>query len=171
MRELLQFLGDDPQREGLKDTPARFVKFLREFMSPEPYTLTTFKNEGGNDMIVQTDIPFYSLCEHHLATFFGSASVAYLPERRIVGLSKLARTVQHFASRLQNQERITKQVADMIEKELKPSGVGVILKARHLCMEMRGIKARPAQTITSRMTGALFDNSAARAELLSMIDG
>jgi GTP cyclohydrolase I len=170
VKELLRFIGDDTEREGLKETPKRFVQFLKEFTSPEPFKMTTFENEGGDDLIVQTDIPFYSLCEHHLAPFFGTASVAYLPKGRIVGLSKLARTVQHFSRQFQNQERITKQIADLIEQELKPSGVGVVLKARHLCMEMRGIEARGAQTITSRMTGAFFKNPAARAEFLSIIN-
>jgi len=166
---LLRFLGDDPDREGLRDTPKRYIKFLQEFLNPPSFNLTTFTNEGGHDMVVQTDIPFYSICEHHLAPFFGTATVAYLPKQRIVGLSKLARTVQHFGCRLQNQERITKQVADLLESALEPEGVAVVLKARHLCMEMRGVKAHPAQTTTSRMVGGFFDNASARSEFFEMV--
>ncbi len=169
LRDLLRYVGEDPNREGLRDTPRRYMKFLKEFMEPAPFNFTTFTNEGGNDMIIQKEIPFYSVCEHHLAPFFGTACVAYLPEERIVGRSKLSRVVQHFASRLQNQERITKQVADFIDEKLNPSGCGVVLTARHMCMEMRGIKARGAETRTSRMTGKFFNEPSARAELLSLI--
>ena len=168
VRQTLEWLGEDPSREGLRDTPKRHAKFLLEFTSPDPFEFTTFANEGGDDMIVQTGIPFYSLCEHHLAPFFGIASVAYIPKGRIVGLSKLARAVDWYSRRLQNQERITHQVAERIEKELSPEGVAVVLKGRHLCMEMRGIKKSGTETTTSRMTGAFFENPSARAEFLSL---
>lgn len=161
--------GDDPDREGLKDTPKRHVKFLAEFTTPEPFTFTTFANEGGDDMIVQTGIPFYSLCEHHLVPFFGIASVAYIPSHRIVGLSKLARCVDFHSRALQNQERITFQIAETLEKELLPTGVGVVLKARHLCMEMRGVRKPGTETITSRVKGAFFDNPATRKEFFDLI--
>lgn len=168
VREMLKWIGDDPSREGLRDTPKRHAKFLKEFVSPEPFEFTTFANEGGDDMIVQTGIPFYSLCEHHLAPFFGTAAVAYIPRGRIVGLSKLARAVDWYSRRLQNQERITHQVAKRLEEELTPEGVAVVLKGRHLCMEMRGVKKPGTQTTTSRMTGAFFENPSARAEFLSL---
>jgi len=169
LRSLFRQMGDDPDREGLRDTPKRYLNFLAEFISPPAFNFTTFENEGADDMIAQTEIPFYSLCEHHLAPFFGVAAVGYIPKGRIVGLSKLARTVGHFAGRLQNQERITKQIADLLEEKLKPEGVAVVLRARHLCVEMRGVKAAGTVTTTSRMNGAFFDNPTARAEFLSLI--
>lgn len=168
IREMLEWMGDDPTREGLKDTPKRYTKFLKEFTSPEPFEFTCFANEGDDDLIVQTGIPFFSLCEHHLAPFFGIAAVGYIPKGRIVGLSKLARAVDWYSRRLQNQERITHNVAARIEEELSPAGVAVILQARHLCMEMRGIKKTGAQTTTSRMTGAFFEKPEARAEFLNL---
>jgi len=170
VRELLRYVGDDPTREGLRETPARHLKFLREFSSPQEFTWTTFQNEGGDDMIVQTGIPFYSLCEHHLAPFFGTACVAYIPEGRIVGLSKLARAVDYYSRRLQNQERITYEVAEAIQRELAPTGVAVVMKARHLCMEMRGVRKAGCETTTSRMSGAFFDNGRCRAEFLKLIE-
>ena len=169
LRKLFRQLGDDPDREGLRDTPMRYLKFLREFISPQGFNFTTFDSEGMTDLIVQTEIPFYSLCEHHLAPFFGVAAVGYIPRGRIVGLSKLARTVGHFAGRLQNQERITQQVADLLVEKLNPEAVAVVLKARHLCVEMRGVKAAGTVTTTSRMTGTFIDNAPARAEFLSLI--
>lgn len=170
VRELLQGVcAEDPHREGLIGTPQRYVKFLHDFTHPEPYEFTTFANEGGDDMIVQTAIPFYSLCEHHLAPFFGTASVAYLPRDRIVGLSKLARCVDTHSRALQNQERITFQIAQTLEKKLSSTGVAVVLKARHLCMEMRGVKKPGTHTITSRLTGAFFDNPSCRQEFFDVI--
>ena len=162
---LLRHCGEDPGREGLIDTPKRYVKFLHEFTHPAPFKFTTFTNEGGDDMIVQTGIPFYSLCEHHLAPFFGMASVAYLPKKRIVGLSKLARCVDYHARHLQNQERITFQVAETLRDVLATDGIAVVLKARHLCMEMRGVRKPGTHTITSRLKGSFFDNPATRQEL------
>lgn len=164
---LLAGLGEDISREGLRDTPARVAKFYREHIEREPVVLTSFQNEGIDELIVQTGIPFYSLCEHHMVPFFGTATVAYLPGERIVGLSKLARLVQYHARGLQNQERITTQVADALEA-LEPKAIGVILRARHLCMEMRGVKTQGAQTATSDLRGALRTNQALRMEFLSL---
>lgn len=169
IRELISHLGDDPGREGLQETPKRYLKFLREFLEPQKFNFTTFENDSGDDMIVQTGIPFHSLCEHHLAPFFGFASVAYIPKKRIVGLSKLARCVDHFARRFQNQERITFQIAEELTRHLDPGGVAVTLTARHFCMEMRGIKKPGTTTTTSRMTGAFFENVSTRAEFYSLI--
>ncbi len=160
---------DDPSREGLTGTPERHVKFLREFTTPEPFKMTTFDAEGLDNVVLQTGIPFYSLCEHHLVPFFGTAAVAYIPSGRIVGLSKLARTVDTCARRLQNQERITQQVADTLAHALNPDGIAVVLKARHLCMEMRGIRKPGAVTTTSVMHGRFREDAAARAELLTLI--
>jgi len=163
---LLETLGEDPTREGLRDTPKRVMKFYREFLTPPEFNFTTFDGEGADEMIIQKDIPFFSLCEHHLAPFFGTATVAYIPNDKIVGLSKLARTVETYARRLQNQERITSQIAERLQQELSPRGVAVTLKARHFCMEMRGVRTHDVSTITSKLTGFFKDDPKARAEYL-----
>jgi len=160
---------DDYTREGLKETPRRYIKFLDEFFNPEPFEFTTFENEGNDQMITVTDIPFYSLCEHHLAPFFGIAHVAYIPTDRIVGLSKIPRTVDKFSRSFQNQERITQQIADFLQESLMPRGVAVILKARHLCVEMRGIQKTGVQTTTSAMKGVFETDINARQEFLNLI--
>lgn len=165
---LLHAVGQDVDRQGLVDTPKRVMKFWREFLSPAPFELTVFDNDGSDEMIVQTNIPMYSLCEHHLLPFFGEATVAYLPTSKIIGLSKLARVVDAVARAPQNQERITRMVADQIEHAVSPAGVAVVVTARHLCMEMRGIKARGACTTTSDMRGVFRNDSRARAELLAL---
>lgn len=166
---ILQYLGEDPTREGLRDTPKRYLKFLKEFLKPKEFNYTSFDAEGTDEMIVQTNIPFYSLCEHHIAPFFGVAHVAYIPSKKIVGLSKLARTVDLYANRLQNQERITTQIAERLIKELDPIGVAVTLKAQHLCMNMRGVKKHDTWTTTSKMLGAFKDDPRARNEYLNLI--
>jgi GTP cyclohydrolase I len=168
-REILKALGENPNREGLADTPKRYIKFLREFLEPKEFNFTTFDSEGADEMIVQTGIPFYSLCEHHIAPFFGVASVAYIPNDKIVGLSKLARTVDLYANRFQNQERITTQIAERIQKELNPKGVGVHLKAQHLCMCMRGVKKHDTWTITSKLLGNFKSDEKVRSEFLRFI--
>ena len=128
-REILLNLGENPNREGLKETPKRYIKFLREFLNPPKFKFTTFSSEGYDEMIVESNIPFQSLCEHHCAPFFGYATIAYIPDKKIVGLSKLPRCLEHFSRKFQNQERITQQVADFINEKLTPKGVGVLLKA------------------------------------------
>ena len=169
IRSLLQALQQDITREGLVQTPRRVFGFYEQFLNPQPFTFTTFENENGADeMIVQKGIPFYSLCEHHMLPFFGTAIVAYIPHKRIVGLSKLARCVQFHASGLQNQERITQQVNKTLMKELEPKGVGVIITARHMCMEMRGVKAPGAETVTSSLSGAFRDDPRTRNEFLQL---
>lgn len=168
-RRILEYLGEDPTREGLVDTPKRYIKFMKQFLSSEDFNFTTFENEGTDEMIIQKDIPFFSLCEHHTAPFFGTATVAYIPSERIVGLSKLARTVQLYSHNFQNQERITSQVAERLEKELQPLGVAVTVKARHFCMEMRGVKTHDVHTVTTKLTGAFKDKPETRAEFLSQI--
>lgn len=160
---------DDPSREGLRETPARYAKFLQEFLSPPEFKMTTFAAEHYDEVIVQSNIPFYSLCEHHLAPFFGEGFIAYLPDKKIVGLSKLARTLEKFSRRLQNQERITTQVAEYLTEELEPRGVAVVLKAQHLCMSMRGVQKPGVITTTSKMTGAFLDHAPARNEFLQLI--
>ena len=160
---------DDPTREGLVDTPRRYVKFLREFTNPAPFKFTAFDGEGTDEMIVQTGIPFHSLCEHHMAPFFGTAHIAYLPGSKIVGLSKLARCLDHYARRLQNQERITTQVAERLMMELEPNGVAVVLQAEHLCMAMRGVCKHNTVTKTSKMLGVFHSDHKARAEFFGLI--
>lgn len=160
---------DDTNREGLKETPKRYIKFLKEFLSPPEFNFTTFDAEGTDEMIVQSNIPFYSLCEHHIAPFFGVAHIAYIPDKKIVGLSKLARTLELYSRRLQNQERITTQIAERLMKELNPLGVGVVLKAQHLCMSMRGVKKHDTHTTTSKLLGFFKEDLNCRNEFLSLI--
>lgn len=169
IKDLLIAIGENPEREGLVDTPKRVLKFYKEFLSPPKYKFTVFDSEGYDQMIVQKNIAFFSLCEHHLAPFFGTASVAYIPNGKIVGLSKLARTVEWYARRLQNQERITNQVANKLQKELNPIGVAVTLEARHLCMEMRGVETHDTVTTTSQLLGAFKNEPEARAEYMEFI--
>lgn len=171
---LLQRIGEDPTREGLRETPARVLKAWDEWTSgykvkPDD-VLKTFSDgaEKYDEMIVERELPFYSHCEHHLAPFFGTATIAYIPDGRIVGLSKIGRVLEIFARRLQVQERMTTQIADAIQKNLGPKGVGVILKARHLCMESRGYNKQGHLTITSALRGIFLDNSSVRQEFLAI---
>jgi len=174
VKTLLRYMGEDPDREGLMETPDRVCRAWVEMtegyrMSPEKVLSTTF--EGNSDeMIVLKDIEFTSCCEHHLLTFNGRAHVAYLPANgRIVGLSKLARIVDVFAKRLQVQERMTQQIAESIKKELNPAGVAVVVEGRHSCMCVRGVKKQGASMVTSSLHGVFRDNSATRAEFMSLI--
>ena len=169
--EILKGLGQDPTREGLKETPKRYIKFLKEFLEPKKFNFTCFDAEGTDEMIVQTNIPFYSLCEHHIAPFFGVANIAYIPNKKIVGLSKLARTVDLYANQFQNQERITTQIAERIQNKLEPLGVAVTLKAQHLCMCMRGVKKHNTWTTTSKMLGVFKNDIKARNEFFNIING
>lgn len=167
MRNVIAYF-DNPNREGLRDTPRRYIKFLEEFLNPPEFNMTTFDSEGYDQMIVQKDIPFYSLCEHHLAPFVGKATVAYVPKTQIVGLSKLARTVEMFSRRFQNQERITQQVADYLMDNLDPIGVAVSLSAEHFCMCMRGVKKHGVMTTTSTLKGCFKDNPDTRNEFINL---
>jgi GTP cyclohydrolase I len=168
-QQILKALGEDTNREGLKETPKRYIKFMREFLEPKIFNFTTFDAEGTDEMILQTNIPFYSICEHHTAPFFGYANVAYIPNDKIIGLSKLARCVDLYANRFQNQERITSQIAERIQKELNPKGVAVTLKAQHLCICMRGVKKHDTWTQTSKLIGEFKDDEKARNEFLNFI--
>jgi GTP cyclohydrolase I len=168
-RQILEYLGEDTSREGLQETPKRYIKFMEEFLESKEFNFTTFDAEGTDEMIIQTNIPFYSICEHHTAPFFGVANVAYIPNNKIVGLSKLARTVDLYANRFQNQERITSQIAQRLTSELNPLGVAVTLKAQHLCMCMRGVKKHDTWTMTSKMTGIFKKDLNARNEFLNLI--
>lgn len=167
-QQILISLGENPTREGLLETPHRYIKFMRQFLNPSPFNFTTFDAEGTDEMILQTNIPFYSLCEHHIAPFFGTADVAYIPTDKIVGLSKLSRCVDLYANKLQNQERITTQIANRLYEELNPKGVAVRLKAQHLCMCMRGVKKHDTWTTTSKLLG-IFKEAEARNEFLNLI--
>jgi GTP cyclohydrolase I len=161
-------------REGLKDTPTRFAKawahWIGGYAINTETLLKTFQDgaEGYDEMVLVKDIPFYSLCEHHLAPFFGRVTIGYLPQGKVVGLSKLARVVDAFARRLQVQERLTVQIANCIAAELEPLGVGVLVRARHLCMESRGVCLQGHSTTTQRLLGAMLDDMSARAEFMAL---
>jgi GTP cyclohydrolase IA len=171
-RELLHALGADLEDPGLRETPRRVAAAYAELLTPEPFNLTTFPNdEGYDELVVVRDIPFQSLCMHHLLPFHGVAHVAYLPAERIVGLSKLARVVEHYSRDLQVQERLTKQVAACIQDELAPKGVGVVLEAEHLCMSLRGVQKAGAKTVTSALHGLVRDDPRTREEFLSLTGG
>jgi GTP cyclohydrolase I len=171
---LLQFVGEDPKRGGLEETPARVAKawafWCSGYGQDVGALLKTFEDgaEGCDEMVVVKDIPFYTHCEHHMAPFFGTATIAYLPNKKIVGLSKLNRVLNVFARRLQVQERLTAQVADSLMDHLQPLGVGVVIKARHLCMESRGVCQQGHHTVTSALRGAFKDEPSARAEFLQL---
>jgi GTP cyclohydrolase I len=167
--ELLVALGVDVNSQRTADTPRRVARMLAELLTPVPFNPTTFPNEDGYDeLVLVRDIPFVSLCEHHMLPFHGVAHVGYLPGTRIIGLSKLARLVHYFARSLQVQERLTKQVADWLRDELAPKGVGVVLVAEHQCMSIRGVQAVGTKTLTSTMYGLLRDNSASRQEFFNL---
>ncbi len=169
VRDLLLALGQDPDSEHLSETPRRVASAYAEMLTPRPFTFTTFPNdEGYDELVLAKDIPFESLCEHHLLPFHGVAHVGYLPDRRIVGLSKLARMVERFARRLQVQERLTQQVADSLEEHLRPKGVAVVLEAEHQCMSLRGVRAYGSRTVTSALHGLLRDDAATRQEFFAL---
>jgi GTP cyclohydrolase IA len=167
--ELLVALGADLVDEQLRDTPRRMVDAHSELLTPEPFRATTFPNERGYDeLVLVRSIPFHSLCMHHLLPFHGVAHVGYLPGRRIVGLSKLARVVELFARDLQRQERLTMQIADWVQEQLEPKGVGVVLEAEHLCMSLRGVQKFGAKTVTSALHGLVRDDPRTRQEFLAL---
>jgi GTP cyclohydrolase I len=167
--DLLAALGQDPASEQLADTPRRVAAGYAELLTPAPFTLTTFPNdEGYDELVLARAIPLRSVCEHHLLPFTGVAHVGYLPGDRILGLSKLARLVEHYAARPQVQERLTQQVADWLYRELDAQGVGVVLEAEHTCMTLRGVQAVGARTVTSALRGVLRDSPSSRAEFFSL---
>ena len=167
--DLLAALGEDPASEQLLDTPRRVAATYAELLTPAPFTPTTFPNdEGYDELVLVRAIPFQSLCEHHLLPFVGVAHVGYLPADRILGLSKLARVVELFSRRLQLQERFTTQVADWLQDQLAPKGVGVVLEAAHLCMSLRGVRAAGTHTVTSALHGLLRSDPRSRQEFLAL---
>ncbi len=173
VREILSDLGEDPRREGLLKTPHRVAKAWRELTSGHRVDIDALINgalftESYNEMVLVRDISFYSLCEHHMLPFFGRAHVAYLPDKKIVGLSKIPKLVEVFARRLQVQERMTLQIAETLRDKLKPKGVAVVLEARHLCMEMRGAESHHSPTTTSCMLGVFQRDARTRKEFLEL---
>lgn len=177
VRTLLAWTGDNPDREGLRDTPRRVTEAFEEYFAgyrqdPAEVLSKTFQEAGGyDDLVMLRDIRVDSHCEHHLAPFIGAAHVAYLPNGRILGISKIARVVEIFARRLQTQEALTSQVADAIEAALRPRGVAVLIEAEHQCMSMRGVRQPGVKTITTRFTGALESDASYRDRFLQMVHG
>jgi GTP cyclohydrolase I len=167
--DLLVALGQDPADPHTEDTPRRVAAAYAELLTPRAFNLTTFPNdEAYDELVLARDIPFHSLCQHHMLPFVGVAHVGYLPGDRILGLSKLARVVELFARGLQVQERLTKQIADWLQDELTPKGVGVVLEAEHLCMSLRGVRATGSRTVTSALHGLLRDDPRSRAEFFAL---
>ena len=176
VRRILTLLGEDPDRDGLHHTPERFEKALRFLTSGYHQDQDKVLNGAMftvcyDQMVLVKDIEFYSLCEHHLLPFFGKCHVAYIPDKKVVGLSKIPRLVNMFARRLQIQERLTNQIANAIQQKIAPLGVGVVIEGRHLCMVMRGVEKESSQTVTSAMLGSFKDNPKTREEFLSLIHG
>jgi len=174
VRRMLLALGEDPEREGLRQTPERFEKALRFLTSGYHQDIDRVLNGATfsvcyDEMVVVKDIEVFSVCEHHLLPFFGKCHVAYLPNQKVIGLSKVARVVNMFARRLQLQERLTSQIARALDEKLNPQGVGVIIEARHLCMVMRGVEKQHSQAVTSDMLGEFRQNKQTRDEFLSLI--
>jgi GTP cyclohydrolase I len=174
VRRLLTLLGEDPEREGLRRTPKRMEKALRFLTSgyqqnPEQILNGAFYKVCYDEMVIVKDIEVFSLCEHHLLPFFGKCHIAYVPDKKVVGLSKLPRLVNLFARRLQLQERMTNQIARVIWEKLEPQGVGVIVEARHLCMAMRGVEKQHSITVTSAMLGSFRESPQTRQEFLSLV--
>lgn len=171
---ILQELGRDTKSEELRDTPKRYAKFITDFTSKETLSpkLTVFDSEGADEMIVQEGIPVVSLCAHHTLPFFGTAFIGYIPNGKIVGLSKLARVVRYYSRGLQNQERITRQVGNYLltSEDLKPKAVGVSIRCYHTCMSIRGVEAREAMTTTTFLSDLLKKDAASRAEFLSRVN-
>jgi GTP cyclohydrolase IA len=174
IRQMLVELGEDPSREGLRDTPKRVEKALRFLTSGYTADVDSVLNNAlftvdYNEMVIVKDIDFYSLCEHHLLPFFGKCHVAYIPSTKVIGLSKIPRIVDVFARRLQVQERLTNQIADTIHDKIAPLGVAVVMEATHLCMSMRGVEKQNSFAVTSAMQGAFRDRSRTRMEFLELI--
>jgi len=175
VRTLIRWAGDDPDREGLRDTPRRVAKAWREYArgygeDPAAHLGRTFEEVGGYDEIVLLkDIPFQSHCEHHMAPIIGKAAIAYLPDHKVVGISKLARVLHGFARRLQVQERLTAQVADAIWQHLQPKGVAVVIEASHACMTARGVRTPGVMMTTSRMMGTFREDERSRREVLALM--
>lgn len=174
VKEILIAIGEDPNREGLLETPKRVANMYEEIFAgltedPKQH-IKLFDEQSNDEMVIVKDIPFYSMCEHHLLPFFGKAHIAYIPsDNKIIGLSKLARIVDNFAKKPQVQERLTSDVADFLNENLQPKGVAVIMEAEHMCMTMRGVRAAGAKTQTSALRGIMRSDAKSRAEVLSLL--
>ena len=168
-RDLLYAIGADVDSPDLLGTPRRVAASFAELVTPAEFDATLFHNEGYDELVLVRDIPFHTLCMHHLLPFHGEAHIAYIPGERIVGISKLARVVEFFARDLQLQERMTEQIADWLEQELAPRGAGVVLRAEHMCMTIRGVRKPGARTITSAVRGSLRDDARTRQEFFSLV--
>jgi GTP cyclohydrolase IA len=173
-RQMLVALGEDPEREGLVDTPRRVAESLIDLtdgygVDPRQVIGSALYTQKGDDLVTVRDIPFYTLCEHHLLPFFGRCHIGYLPSGKVIGLSKLPRLVDVFAHRLQLQERLTRQIAEAIDHVLRPRGVAVVMEARHMCVEMRGVKRVESTTVTSCLLGGFRENAALRSEFLDLV--
>ena len=172
VHDLLVALGHDPESEHLEHTPRRVARAFQEMLTPPHFDPTCFPNDEGYDELVMVrDIPFHSLCEHHLLPFVGVAHVAYLPKDRILGLSKLARIVETYSRALQVQERMTQQIADWLQEQLAPRGVGVVIEAEHMCMRLRGVRTPGTMTVTSALRGSLRNDPRTRTEFLDLARG
>lgn len=176
VRSIISLLGEDPNREGLRRTPERFEKAMRFLTSgyrqdPEKLLNGAMFKVCYDEMVVVKDIEVYSMCEHHLLPFFGRCHVAYMPSKKVIGLSKIARLVNMYSRRLQIQERLTNQIAGAIQQWISPEGVGVIVEARHLCMVMRGVEKQRSSAVTSAMLGVFRDNKQTRDEFLALVSG
>ncbi len=174
VRKMIVKLGEDPDREGLRKTPERFEKALRFLTSGYQENVEKLLNGATfsvayDEMVIVKDIEFFSMCEHHLLPFFGKVHIAYLPNKKVIGLSKVARLVNMFARRMQIQERLTSQIAQALEEKIDPQGVGVIVEARHLCMQMRGVEKQHSKAVTSAMLGAFRHNKQTRDEFLALV--
>jgi GTP cyclohydrolase I len=174
VRRMLRMIGEDPNREGLRKTPERFEKALRYLTSgyqqdPDRILSGAMFSVCYDEMVIVKDIELFSLCEHHLLPFFGKCHVAYIPSKRVIGLSKIARLVNMYARRLQLQERLTSQIAEAIHQRISPEGVGVIIEARHLCMVMRGVEKQHSQAVTSARLGVFRDDKQTRDEFLALV--
>ncbi|MBM4212450.1 MAG: GTP cyclohydrolase I FolE [Gammaproteobacteria bacterium] len=175
VRNLLTYIGEDPDREGLLETPARFLRaweeYTRGYREKPEEILKSFEDgaQSCDEMVIVRDIPVYSLCEHHLAPFFGKAYVGYVPDKRILGLSKISRLVEIYGRRLQVQERLTNQIADALDTHLQPLGVAVVIECRHMCMESRGVRHTGTATVSSALRGSIKTNADTRREFLSLI--
>ena len=173
-RRMLVALGEDPEREGLADTPRRVAESLTYLtngygVDPRQVVGSALYEHEGDDLVTVRNIPFYALCEHHVLPFFGRCHIGYLPAGKVIGLSKLPRLVDVFAHRLQLQERLTRQIAEAIDRVLRPGGVAVVMEARHLCIEMRGVEKVDSDTVTSCLLGGFRENAALRAEFLELV--
>jgi len=172
IREILLAIGENPEREGLKETPFRVAKVFKEFFEHDSISMTSFENtKGYNQMILLRNIQFFSLCEHHLLPFFGLVTIGYIPLRRILGLSKFARVVEKFSGSLQTQENFTQELGEFLFKSLEPEGLGVLVEGLHLCLVMRGVKKERATLLTSALYGSFLKEPECREEFLRLAQG